>query len=165
MAKTQTALFAGGCFWGVEAAFRQIPGVVRTTVGYTGGQRENPSYEQVSTGATGHAEAIEVEFDPTRISYTELLDHFWQMHDPTQLDRQGPDVGRQYRSAIFYTGDEQKQQAEASKNDLAKSGRFDKPIVTEVIVATPFYPAEDYHQRFFEKQGRAQSTPELQEMS
>jgi peptide-methionine (S)-S-oxide reductase len=155
------ATFAGGCFWGVEAAFRQVPGVVRTTAGYTGGTVADPTYEQVCTGTTGHAEAVEVEFDAKRVSYDELLGHFWQLHDPTQMNRQGPDVGRQYRSSIFYHTPEQQAAAQASKQALAASGKFKEPVVTEIVAAGPFYPAEDYHQQYLEKRGQSTCTPEL----
>jgi peptide-methionine (S)-S-oxide reductase len=152
---------AGGCFWGVEAAFRQIPGVLKTTAGYTGGTAVDPSYEQVCTGTTGHAESVQVEFDPKKITYKELLGHFWQMHDPTQMNRQGPDVGTQYRSAIFYHNPEQQKAAEASKQALVDSGRFKQPIVNEIVAAGPFYDAEGYHQQYLEKRGMATCTPEL----
>jgi len=160
-AAAETATFAGGCFWGVEAAFRQVPGVVKSTAGYTGGTVENPSYEQVCTGETGHAEAVQVEFDPHVVSYDELLGHFWQLHDPTQLNRQGPDVGTQYRSVIFYASPEQQRAAENSKQRLGASGRLQGPIVTEIVPAGRFYAAEDYHQQYLEKRGLATCTPEL----
>ncbi len=153
--RTETATFAAGCFWGVEAAFRRIEGVVATTVGYTGGTVDRPTYEQVCTDRTGHAEAVRVEFDPGQVSYEELLDVFWQCHDPTQLNRQGPDVGRQYRSAIFVHTPAQQAAAAASKAQLAASGRFARPIVTEILPAPAFYAAEAYHQQHLEKQGRA----------
>jgi peptide-methionine (S)-S-oxide reductase len=147
------ATFAAGCFWGVEAAFRQVQGVTATSVGYTGGSLERPSYEDVCTGRTGHAEAVEVEFDPARVSYEELLETFWQNHDPTTLNRQGPDVGSQYRSAIFFHGPEQEAAAIASRDRIqAKSS---KPVVTEITPASEFYPAEEYHQRYLEKRGLA----------
>ena len=148
------ATFAAGCFWGVEAKFRQLPGVKNTRVGYTGGHTENPDYKLVCTGETGHAEAIEVEFDPTIISYTELLHFFWQIHNPTTLNRQGPDVGSQYRSAVFYHDDEQRQQAQDVKTELNNSGQFSQPIVTEITAASTFYPAEEYHQCYLEKRGQ-----------
>ena len=151
--KTEQATFAAGCFWGVEAEFRQIPGVVATTVGYTGGRGERPTYEQVCSHTTGHAEAVLVEFDPAQVSYEELLDAFWRLHDPTQLNRQGPDVGDQYRSAIFFHSPEQEAAAKASKE--AAQERFSKPIVTEITEAPEFWPAEDYHQRYLEKRGLA----------
>jgi peptide-methionine (S)-S-oxide reductase len=149
----EKATFAAGCFWGVEAAFAKVPGVVSTQVGYTGGHTENPTYKEVCTDRTGHAEAVEVTYDPAKISYEQLLDIFWSIHDPTTLNRQGPDVGTQYRSAIFYHNKDQQRAAEASKHKLEKSGRFDKPIVTEISPASKFYRAEEYHQRYFEKHG------------
>ncbi len=158
---SQLATFAGGCFWGVEAAFRQIPGVLRTNAGYTGGTVADPSYEQVCTGTTGHAESVEVEFDESVVTYEDLLRHFWQLHDPTQLNRQGPDRGTQYRSAIFYHSPEQQAAATASKEKLAASGRFKDPVVTEIVAAGPFYGAEDYHQQYLEKRGLSTCTPEL----
>lgn len=147
------ATFAAGCFWGVEDAFRQINGVTSTTVGYTGGTASNPSYKQVCTGDTGHAEAVEVEFDPEQVSYRELLAAFFQAHDPTQLNRQGPDFGTQYRSAIFFHDSEQESEARAAKAALEKAGIFKKPIVTQIAPAAEFYRAEEYHQKYFEKQG------------
>ncbi len=147
------ATFAAGCFWGVEAQFRQLP-VLDTRVGYTGGDTENPDYKSVCTGLTGHAEAIEIKYDPEKISYQDLLALFWQIHDPTTLNRQGPDVGSQYRSAIFYHNDEQKALALQSKLELEQRGVFNAPIVTQITPASVFYPAEDYHQRYLEKQGR-----------
>jgi peptide-methionine (S)-S-oxide reductase len=152
---TQKATFAAGCFWGVEAAFRAAKGVQRTTVGYTGGHTANPTYEQVCTDRTGHAEAVEVEFDPNQISYGELLTLFWENHDPTQLNRQGPDYGSQYRSAIFYHSPEQQAAAEASKERLAASGAYGRPIVTQIVPAGEFYRAEEYHQQYLEKRGLA----------
>lgn len=149
----RTATVAAGCFWSVEAAFCQLDGVVSTVVGYTGGTTLNPSYEEVCTGTTGHAEAVQVRYDPAEISYEELLDVFWHIHDPTQLNRQGPDVGSQYRSAIFYHDQEQHRAAERSKRQLQQSGRLDGDVVTEIVPATPFYPAEEYHQRYHEKHG------------
>jgi peptide methionine sulfoxide reductase msrA/msrB len=147
-AKTEVATFAGGCFWGMEEILRKIPGVISTRVGYTGGTTKNPTYKQVCTGLTGHAEAIEITFDPTKTSYEKLLSVFFRMHDPTTLNRQHNDIGTQYRSAIFYNDDEQKKIAEAVKEKFDKSGRFKKPIVTEIIKAGPFYVAEDYHQKY-----------------
>ena len=147
------ATFAAGCFWGVEDAFRQVRGVTSATVGYTGGTKANPSYKEVCTGATGHAEAVEVEFDPAEVSYLELLATFWKSHDPTTMNRQGPDVGTQYRSAIFFHDAEQEAAARDSKATLEKAGIFKRPIVTEIKPASPFYRAEDYHQQYFEKQG------------
>lgn len=147
------ATFAAGCFWGVEDAFRQVKGVKSTTVGYTGGTATNPSYKEVCTGRTGHAEAVEVEFDPAQVSYLELLAAFWKSHDPTTMNRQGPDVGTQYRSGIFFHDAEQEKEARDSKAVLEKTGVFKRPIVTEITPAPEFYRAEDYHQQYFEKQG------------
>jgi peptide-methionine (S)-S-oxide reductase len=149
------ATFAAGCFWGVEATFRQLPGVISTRVGYTGGNTANPSYKDVCTDRTGHAEAVEVEYDPAKISYDRLLEVFWENHDPTQLNRQGPDWGTQYRSAIFFHTSEQEAAAKASKEQLAKSGRFSKPVVTQIVPAVTFFEAEDYHQQYLEKKGLA----------
>ena len=149
----EKAIFAAGCFWGVEAAFRQINGVKSTQVGYTGGSVENPSYELVCTGRTGHAEAVEVTYDPSEVSYEQLLDAFWENHDPTTLNRQGPDIGAQYRSAIFFLTPEQERAARASKEELQRSGKFRREIVTEITPASNFYSAEDYHQQYFEKRG------------
>src|SRR5271170_3163271 len=149
------AIFAAGCFWGVEATFRQLPGVISTRVGYIGGKTENPTYKQVCTDGTGHAEAVEVEYDPAKLSYDKLLDVFWENHDPTQLNRQGPDWGTQYRSAIFFTTPEQEAAAKASKETLENSHRFSKKIVTQVVPAETFYEAEDYHQQYLEKKGLA----------
>jgi peptide-methionine (S)-S-oxide reductase len=149
------ALFGAGCFWGVEAAFRQVEGVLATAVGYSGGRLENPTYENVCSGRTGHAEVVEVEYDPSKVSYDKLLDVFWENHDPTTLNRQGPDVGEQYRSAIFTLAPEQEAAARASKERLEKSGRYKRPIVTEITPASKFYRAEEYHQRYLEKHGLA----------
>jgi peptide-methionine (S)-S-oxide reductase len=149
------ATFGAGCFWGVEETFRRIPGVVDAAVGYSGGTTANPTYEDVCSDATGHAEVVQVEYDPARVSYEQLLDAFWNAHDPTTLNRQGPDVGTQYRSAIFTHDDEQRAAALASKQRLETSGRFRRPIVTEIVPATPFYRAEEYHQRYLEKRGRS----------
>lgn len=149
------ATFAAGCFWGVESTFRQVPGVTDARVGYAGGHTENPTYEAVCRHATGHAEALEVEFDPARVSYAQLLDIFWANHDPTTLNRQGPDVGDQYRSAIFVHDDAQAEAAARSR-DRAQA-RFKRPIVTEITSAPVFWPAEEYHQRYFEKRGIAAS--------
>lgn len=151
--KTETATFAAGCFWGVEYAFRKVPGVLKTTVGYTGGHVKNPTYEQVCSHATGHAEAVQVEFDPSKISYEKLLETFWAIHDPTTVNRQGPDIGSNYRSAIFYNSPEQEKEAKALKEKLEKSGKFKRPIVTEIAPAGEFYKAEDYHQQYYEKNG------------
>lgn len=147
------ATFAAGCFWGVEDAFRQVKGVTSTTVGYTGGTKLNPTYKEVCTGATGHAEAVDVEFDPEQVSYLELLATFWKSHDPTTMNRQGPDIGTQYRSAIFFHDPEQEKEARESKAVLEQQGVFRRPIVTQIQAAGPFYKAEDYHQQYFEKQG------------
>lgn len=148
------ATFAAGCFWGVEAKFRQLPGVINTRVGYTGGEVADPNYNMVCSGDTGHAEAIEVEFDPAVISFNQLLDFFWQIHNPTTLNRQGPDVGTQYRSAVFYHNAEQQQQAENRKQQLNADGVFSQPIITEITAASTFYPAEEYHQCYLEKRGQ-----------
>jgi peptide-methionine (S)-S-oxide reductase len=149
----ETAYFAAGCFWGVEAAFRKVPGVVDTAVGYMGGTTEDPTYEEVCTGATGHAETVAVVFDPLVVSYAALLEVFWDIHDPTTGDRQGPDVGTQYRSAIFTTSPEQRSEALASLERRQRSGWYSRPITTVISPAGPFYRAEEYHQRYFEKQG------------
>lgn len=153
--QNQKALFAAGCFWGVEAAFRQVKGVVSTSVGYSGGRTSNPTYREVCSDRTGHAETVQVEYDPTQVSYDELLDVFWANHDPTTLNRQGPDVGSQYRSAIFYLTPEQESAAKASKERLQRSGRYSRPIVTEITAGSEFYPAEEYHQQYLEKRGLA----------
>lgn len=147
------ATFGAGCFWGVEETFLRTKGVVRTTAGYLGGTLENPTYEDVCSGTTGHAEAVQVEYDPSIVSYDELLDVFWNNHNPTEKNRQGPDVGDQYRSAIFTHNDEQRAAAEASKERLEHSKRFSKPIATEITPATTFYPAEEYHQQYLRKRG------------
>jgi peptide-methionine (S)-S-oxide reductase len=149
------ATFAAGCFWGVEATFRALPGVTATRVGYTGGQMANPTYEDVCTDRTGHAEAVEVDYDPAAISYDKLLDVFWENHDPTQVNRQGPDWGTQYRTAIFFHSSEQEAAAKASKERLEKSHRYSKPIATQIAPTVTFYPAEDYHQQYLEKRGLA----------
>ena len=153
----EKAAFAAGCFWGVEATFRQIKGVTSTAVGYTGGDFPNPTYQDVCSDKTGHAEALEVEFDPSVVSYDELLDVFWNTHDPTTVNRQGPDIGAQYRSAIFFHTPEQEAAAKASKQKLETSGRYQRPIVTEISPAPEFHRAEEYHQRYFEKQGLVRS--------
>jgi peptide-methionine (S)-S-oxide reductase len=150
---TQTATFAAGCFWGVEAAFRQVPGVLDVVSGYVGGHVDDPTYRQVCGHATGHAEAVEVTFDPQRVDYESLLNVFWQIHDPTQLNRQGPDVGDQYRSAIFTHGEEQERAAVESKEREQRNHA--RPIVTQILPAPRFWPAEEYHQRYFEKNGGA----------
>lgn len=147
------ASFAAGCFWHVEHAFRSLAGVVSTAVGYEGGRTEHPSYEEVCTDTTGHAETVEVAYDPDKISYEELLAVFWSSHDPTTLNRQGPDRGSQYRSVIFFHDPKQEQAARASQESLEKSGRLTKPIVTEIVPAGEFWLAEDYHQQYFEKKG------------
>ena len=149
------ATFGAGCFWGVEAAFRQLKGVTATTVGYSGGTTKNPTYEDVCSHTTGHAEVVRVEYDPAKISYTQLLDAFWKNHNPTTLNRQGPDIGDQYRSVIFYHSPEQKAQAEASKQKLEASGVYKKPIVTFIQSAPEFYRAEEYHQQYLEKRGQS----------
>jgi peptide methionine sulfoxide reductase msrA/msrB len=150
----QTATFAAGCFWGVESLFKQTKGVVETTVGYTGGTTPDPIYRQVCTGITGHAEAVQVKFDPSVVSYEELLHLFWRMHDPTTQNRQGPDVGTQYRSAIFYYNEEQRKAAERSKEEFDSSGVYVNKATTQIVPASTFYAAEEYHQNYFEKQGK-----------
>ena len=151
----EKATFASGCFWGVEETFRTTPGVIDTQVGYTGGHTENPTYQEVCTDRTGHAEAVEVTYDPVKVSYGQLLDIFWENHNPTQSNRQGPDIGTQYRSAIFYSSPEQEREAKASKEALEKSGKFSKPIATQIVPAGKFYAAEDYHQKYLLKRGRS----------
>ncbi len=149
------AMFGAGCFWGVESAFREVNGVVETAVGYSGGITENPTYGEVCSHTTGHAEVVLITYDPDRVSYEALLDVFWRIHDPTQLDRQGPDIGDQYRSAVFTFNEAQRKAAEASEEKLRKSGAFGKrQIVTEITPATPFYRAEEVHQQYWEKSGR-----------
>ena len=150
-AKSEVATLAGGCFWGMEEILRKIPGVIHTRVGYTGGTLANPTYEQVCTGKTGHAEAIEIEFDPAKITYEQVLGYFFRMHDPTTLNQQHNDRGTQYRSAIFYSSDAQRQTAEKVKARVDQSGKWKRPVVTEITQATPFYPAEDYHQNYLQK--------------
>jgi peptide-methionine (S)-S-oxide reductase len=150
---TEKATFGAGCFWGVEAAFRRVPGVVSTSVGYMGGSFKNPTYQDVCTDSTGHAEAVEVTYDPSKVSYADLLKVFWEIHDPTQLNRQGPDVGTQYRTVIFSNTPEQEAAARASKQSLERSGTYRKPIVTEITPAAEFWPAEEYHQQYLEKRG------------
>jgi peptide-methionine (S)-S-oxide reductase len=149
----EKATFAAGCFWGVEANFRRVKGVMATAVGYTGGHFEDPTYKDVCTGRTGHAEAVDLLFDPAIVSYAQLLEVFWNIHDPTTLNRQGPDIGTQYRSAIFYHNEQQRSEAVASKETAQRSGKFKKPIVTEIVPASTFYRAEEYHQQYFEKGG------------
>ena len=151
----ERATFGAGCFWGVEAAFATVPGVVDTRVGYSGGSTEHPTYEHVCTGATGHAEVVEVTFDPVQVSYDALLEVFWQCHDPTQLNRQGPDVGTQYRSVIFYHSEAQHRIASSAQQRKQASAHPDRPIVTQIEPAATFWPAEDYHQRYLFKRGMA----------
>jgi peptide-methionine (S)-S-oxide reductase len=151
----EKATFGAGCFWGVEATFRQVQGVTATRVGYLGGTMKNPTYRDVCSGRTGHAEVVEVAYDPEKVSYDELLNVFWENHDPTQLNRQGPDHGEQYRSAVFFHSPEQETAAKASKERLEEARRFRKPIVTQIVPATEFYEAEDYHQQYLEKRGLA----------
>ncbi len=151
--KTETAFFGAGCFWGVESAFRQVDGVISTTVGYTGGTLNNPTYKDVGTDKTGHAEVAQVKYDPSRVSYEKLLDIFWNIHDPTTVNRQGADVGSQYRSVIFFSDLKQERIAKLSKEKLGKSGKFEKPIVTQISPAIEFYPAEEYHQKYYAKKG------------
>ena len=148
--QTDTATFGTGCFWCTEALFEQLDGVIKVTSGYSGGQTVNPTYKEVCTGKTGHAESVQVVYEPGKISYDELLEVFWQVHDPTTLNRQGADVGTQYRSVIFYHDEEQKQKAEKYKAELQKSGAFEKPVVTEIAPFTKFYAAENYHQEYYE---------------
>jgi peptide-methionine (S)-S-oxide reductase len=152
--QTEKATFGAGCFWGVEETFRNLKGVVSTAVGYAGGTKQNPTYEDVCTDKTGHAEVVEVDFNPDEISYDQLLEVFWSNHNPTTLNRQGPDVGTQYRSAIFYHSPEQKAAAEASKERLQNSGKFPRPIVTQVEPAGNFWRAEEYHQQYLKKRGQ-----------
>lgn len=147
----EKATFAAGCFWGVEAAFRQVRGVVSTQVGYTGGQTENPTYKEVCSDRTGHAESVQIMYDPEKVSYRDLLGVFWSIHDPTQHNRQGPDVGSQYRSAVFHHNGLQAKAAMESKQELERSGNVKRPIATEIAPAGPFYKAEDYHQQYYEK--------------
>jgi peptide-methionine (S)-S-oxide reductase len=154
-ANTEIATFGAGCFWGVEAAFRQIKGVTATAVGYSGGAMKNPTYRDVCTDRTGHAEVVRVEYNPDAVSYDDLLEVFWTNHDPTQVNRQGPDTGTQYRSVIFYHNDAQAQAARASKAKLEQSGRFSRPIATQIEPAAEFYRAEEYHQQYLEKRGLA----------
>jgi peptide-methionine (S)-S-oxide reductase len=151
----EKATFGAGCFWGVEATFRSIPGVVSTLVGYCGGKTDNPTYKDVCTDTTGHAEVVEITFDPAQLPYEQLLETFWKLHDPTTPNRQGPDVGSQYRSVIFFHSPAQEAAARAAKERLDKSGKFRKPVVTQIVPAAPFYTAEEYHQRYLEKRGLA----------
>jgi peptide-methionine (S)-S-oxide reductase len=152
---SETATFGAGCFWGVEAAFQQVPGVTETAVGYEGGTTENPTYKDVCTDETGHAEVVQVTFDPAKVSYEQLLDLFWKIHDPTQLNRQGPDFGTQYRTAIFFHSPAQEAAAKKSVAALAASGKLRRPITTEITHASTFYRAEDYHQKYLQKRGVA----------
>jgi len=151
----QIATFGAGCFWGVEDAFRQIDGVIKTEVGYSGGMKDNPSYEDVCSGVTGHAEVVRIEYDPEKVNYTDLLNVFWKIHDPTQYNRQGPDVGTQYRSVIFTHSPEQEQAALQSKKELQESSKYTNDIVTSIEPAQPFWRAEDYHQQYNEKNSRS----------
>ena len=151
--KTEKATFAAGCFWGVEADFRKLDGVISTRVGYTGGNVPNPDYKLVCSEKTGHAEAVEVTYDPENITYAELLKVFWEIHDPTTMNRQGSDVGTQYRSTIFYHSEEQKKLALESKEELEKSGKYKKPVITQIISIEEFWKAEEYHQQYYEKKG------------
>lgn len=150
---TEKATFGAGCFWGVESAFGEIPGVVETAVGYMGGTLDNPTYKDVCTDRTGHAEVVQVTYDPARVSYEELLNKFWSLHDPTTVNRQGPDVGTQYRSVVFFHTPEQQKAAIAVKEELGRSGKFRRPIVTEIAPAATFHRAEEYHQKYLEKRG------------
>ncbi|VVB98668.1 Peptide methionine sulfoxide reductase MsrA [uncultured archaeon] len=153
-AAREAAIFAGGCFWGVEEEFRKLPGIIETKAGYSGGHTQRPTYEEVCSGTTGHAEAVQIIFDPEKISYDELLKVFWESHDPTTLNRQGPDIGTQYRSAIFFSSQEQQKMAEKSKSSLEKSGKYlHKRIVTQIVPAAEFWPAEEYHQKYLLKAG------------
>jgi len=152
---SEIATFGAGCFWGIEAAFRRVPGVLDAEAGYSGGHTANPTYKDVCTDETGHAEVVQVTFDPAKLSYEQLLNAFWEMHDPTQVNRQGPDFGKQYRSAIFFHSPEQEAAAKKSKAALDASRKFRRPIATEITAASPFYRAEEYHQRYLEKRGAA----------
>jgi len=151
--KREKAIFAAGCFWGVEHVFRQVKGVTKTDVGFIGGKVENPTYRRVCKGDTGHAEAVRIVFDPSKVTYEYLLAVFWGCHNPTTLNRQGPDVGTQYRSAIFYVDDEQKKMAETTRKQIDRSGQYDKKVVTEITKAGKYYPASEYHQQYYEKRG------------
>jgi peptide-methionine (S)-S-oxide reductase len=157
MTSNKVAIFGAGCFWGVESAFRGLDGVVDVAVGYAGGTVDQPTYRMVCSGKSGHAEVVRVEYDPSRVSFEKLLELFWQIHDPTTLNRQGPDIGTQYRSVIFYSDDRERATAEESKRRLDESGKFRRPIVTQIVPAAEFFPAEDYHQRYYEKMGMAPS--------
>jgi peptide-methionine (S)-S-oxide reductase len=151
----EIATFGAGCFWGIEAAFRRVPGVLDAVVGYSGGQTQNPSYQEVCTDTTGHAEVVQVTFDPEKVTYDQLLNFFWTIHDPTQVNRQGPDYGAQYRTAIFFHSPEQEAAAKKSKQALEASGKLRRPVATEITPAGPFWRAEEYHQRYLEKRGAA----------
>jgi peptide-methionine (S)-S-oxide reductase len=151
----EIATFGAGCFWGIEAAFRRVPGVLDAVVGYSGGHTQNPNYREVCTDTTGHAEVVQVTFDPEKVSYDQLLDVFWTIHDPTQVNRQGPDSGAQYRTAIFFHSPEQEAKAKKSKQNLEASGKLRRPVATEITPAGPFWRAEEYHQRYLEKRGAA----------
>jgi peptide-methionine (S)-S-oxide reductase len=155
------ATFGAGCFWSVEATFRRVPGVTATAVGYAGGHLENPSYEDVCTDRTGHAEVVQVEYDPARVAYEDLLEVFWNSHDPTQLNRQGPDIGTQYRSVIFYHDEQQKTEAEESKTRLESLGIYRRPIVTQIVEAGPFFRGEEYHQQYLAKRGLDSCSTEI----
>jgi peptide-methionine (S)-S-oxide reductase len=155
--KTKSAVFGAGCFWGVESAFRQVEGVVDVAVGYAGGTVPKPDYRSVCSGRTGHAEVVQVEYDPSQVPFERLLEVFWQIHDPTTLNRQGPDVGTQYRSVVFYSDDRERATTEALKKRLDESGKFARPIVTQIAPAAEFYRAEEYHQRYYERMGIAPS--------
>ena len=157
MTSNKIAIFGAGCFWGVESAFRGLDGVVDVAVGYAGGTVDQPTYRMVCSGKSGHAEVVRVEYDPSRVSFEKLLELFWQIHDPTTLNRQGPDIGTQYRSVIFYSDDRERVAAEESKRRLDESGKFRRPNVTQIVPAAEFFPAEDYHQRYYEKMGMAPS--------
>ena len=157
MTSNNIAIFGAGCFWGVESAFRALDGVVDVAVGYAGGTVDQPTYRMVCSGKSGHAEVVRVEYDPSRVSFEKLLDLFWQIHDPTTLNRQGPDIGTQYRSMIFYSDDRERAAAEESKRRRDQSGKLRRPIVTQIVPAAEFFPAEDYHQRYYEKMGIAPS--------
>ncbi|HYL84700.1 MAG TPA: peptide-methionine (S)-S-oxide reductase MsrA [Candidatus Angelobacter sp.] len=152
---SELATFGAGCFWGVEAAFQRVPGVIDTAVGYSGGHAENPTYRDVCTDETGHAEVVQVTFDPARVTFAQLLDVFWQVHDPTQVNRQGPDVGTQYRTAIFFHSPEQEEIAKKSRAALEAGGKLRRPIATEIVGAGKFYRAEEYHQKYLQKRGAA----------
>lgn len=153
--KNKFAVFGAGCFWGVESSFRAVEGVVDVAVGYAGGNVAKPSYRQVCTGKTGHAEVVQVEYDPTRVTFAQLVEVFWQIHDPTTLNRQGPDFGTQYRSVIFYSDEDERTAAEESKRRLDESGQLGRPVVTQIVPAAEFYRAEEYHQRYYERMGIA----------